>query len=97
MAVKMRAIQFLLATALLLWPIACEDDTGESCDAGDDCSSGVCEGLGCGPGEGRCAPAGARTCTADAQNFWGCDGQTFVSSGSCPGRRYAYLGVCAEE
>ncbi len=69
-------------------------DVGEPCDTVDDCASGVCEGLGCGPGQGACAPS-TRTCTADVVAYCDCDGRTFESSSSCPGRRYAATGACA--
>jgi hypothetical protein len=65
-----------------------------ACDSADDCPSGVCEGLGCGTGEGRCVPEN-RACTRDLRPYCGCDGETFQASGSCPGQRYAYRGACA--
>jgi hypothetical protein len=69
------------------------DDAGESCDTGADCSSGICEGLGCGQGEGVCAAEG-RSCTDDNRPYCGCDGNTFYDSGSCAGARYEHEGVC---
>jgi hypothetical protein len=67
---------------------------GETCLAGDDCDSGVCEGQGCGDdAPGKCAPS-ARKCTRDRRPFCGCDGAVFMTSGSCPGRRYAHPGKC---
>ncbi|MBK9031737.1 MAG: hypothetical protein IPL61_10500 [Myxococcales bacterium] len=67
---------------------------GAACDLHGDCASGVCEGQGCGPGQGVCAAAD-RMCTMDAASYCGCDGQTFTASGSCPGQRYADRGECA--
>ncbi len=67
---------------------------GAACLADGDCASGVCEGQGCGPDEpGVCAPK-SRACTKDLRPYCGCDGQTFRTSGSCPGRRYAAKGEC---
>ncbi|HUH00341.1 MAG TPA: hypothetical protein VML75_00020, partial [Kofleriaceae bacterium] len=67
---------------------------GEACDESSDCAGGLCEGLGCGQGEGVCASS-ARPCTRDYVTYCGCDGQVFHGSGSCPGQRYAYRGECA--
>ncbi|MEZ4366156.1 MAG: hypothetical protein R2939_07690 [Kofleriaceae bacterium] len=67
---------------------------GAACLAAADCASGVCEGLGCdASAPGVCAPA-QRACTRDLRAYCGCDGQTFRTSGSCPGRRYARAGAC---
>ncbi len=67
---------------------------GEACTADGDCDSGVCEGQGCtDDAPGTCAPA-ARKCTRDRRPFCGCDGAVFMTSGSCPGRRYAHPGKC---
>jgi len=67
---------------------------GPLCDSHADCGAGmVCEGVGCGPGEGRCAPQD-RMCTRDLASYCGCDGELFQSSGTCPGDRYAYRGPC---
>jgi hypothetical protein len=66
---------------------------GASCDKPDECSSGVCEGEGCGPGQGVCAPK-ERMCTRDLRPYCGCDGKTFQSSGSCPGGRYSKKAAC---
>jgi hypothetical protein len=66
---------------------------GAACDSAADCATGVCEGEGCAPGRGRCA-AKNRSCTRDRRAYCGCDGNTFYSSGSCPGRRFASRGVC---
>lgn len=66
---------------------------GESCVTGEDCESGVCEGLGCGDDNGTCVSL-LRACTADLGEYCGCDGETFYGSGSCPGDRYASVGPC---
>jgi hypothetical protein len=34
-------------------------------------------------------------CTRDLRTYCGCDGQTFQSSGSCPGKRFANPGECS--
>lgn len=66
---------------------------GASCDSAADCESGICEGEGCGPGQGVCASR-ERACTRDLRPYCGCDGVTFQSSGSCPGKRFAHRGEC---
>lgn len=67
---------------------------GPLCDSDADCGADmICEGVGCEPGEGRCV-ARDRICTRDLAQYCGCDGQLFETSGSCPGRRYAYRGPC---
>jgi len=66
---------------------------GAACDSAADCETGICEGEGCAPGRGRCA-AKNRSCTRDRRPYCGCDGNTFYSSGSCPGRRFASRGAC---
>ncbi len=66
---------------------------GSPCAEGSDCASGVCEGEGC-DGGALCAPA-QRMCTKDLRAYCGCDGKTFMSSGTCPGRPYARRGDCA--
>lgn len=67
---------------------------GASCLKDNECSSGVCEGLGCSDDlPGACAPA-QRGCTRDLRSYCGCDGKTFKASGSCPGRRYEAKGAC---
>jgi hypothetical protein len=65
-----------------------------ACLSTADCPEGsVCEGLGCGDDQpGRCM--GMRPCTRDLRMYCGCDGVTFGSSGSCPGRRFAHEGEC---
>lgn len=68
---------------------------GASCLKATDCASKICEGAGCSDAQpGRCAPTGARDCTADAQLFCGCDGAPHNGSGTCPGVRYAHRGMC---
>jgi hypothetical protein len=67
--------------------------TGAACTAGADCASGICEGEGCGAGQGKCAAA-KRACTYDLQTYCGCDGNTFDASGTCPERRYSHRGAC---
>jgi hypothetical protein len=66
---------------------------GAACDTAADCDSGICEGEGCAPGRGRCA-AKNRVCTRDRRAYCGCDGNTFFSSGSCPGRRFSSRTAC---
>ena len=67
-----------------------------ACTTGADCASGICEGQGCGDGNGVCADA-LRACTQDFVEYCGCDGQTFGGSGSCPGKRYQHMGPCESE
>lgn len=64
------------------------------CNTDAECNGGTCEGEGCGDMQGRCEPKD-RMCTRDLQAYCGCDGQTFRSSGSCPGRRFAHRGECS--
>lgn len=67
---------------------------GEACESDADCDAEqVCEGIGCGPKQGRCTPRD-RMCTRDLATYCGCDGKEFQGSGSCPGGRYAYRGPC---
>lgn len=67
---------------------------GEPCLTAAECGSGICEGEGCGPDTpGTCAPRN-RACTRDLRAYCGCDGVTFRTSGSCPGRRFAARGEC---
>ena len=68
---------------------------GAACTYDDDCASGVCEGQGCAEGQGTCA-ARDRACTRDLRPYCGCDGQTFESSGTCPGARYEFAGRCED-
>ena len=71
-----------------------EPSPSEGCTDDSDCDGGICEGEGCGPGEGTCVPRD-RMCTRDLRPYCGCDGQTFRSSGSCPGKRFAHRGECS--
>jgi hypothetical protein len=66
---------------------------GASCRVASDCASGICEGKGCGDENGRCASK-MRACTMDMAPYCGCNGKTFRTSGSCPGRRYKRRGEC---
>jgi hypothetical protein len=66
---------------------------GASCDAAAECESGVCEGEGCGPGQGKCAEKN-RKCTLDLRQYCGCDGKTFSGGGNCPKARFAKAGPC---
>lgn len=69
---------------------------GSPCLKSEDCASGICEGLGCTDDTpGTCAPR-ERACTRDRRPYCGCDGETFFSSGNCPGRRYARKGTCGD-
>lgn len=68
---------------------------GASCLTAADCSSGTCEGQGCGADAPGLCVAAARACTRDLQTYCGCDGVDFGASGSCPGQRYASRGGCA--
>jgi hypothetical protein len=73
-------------------PVAGAD--GAPCLRADECTSGVCEGEGCGDdAPGTCAPA-ARACTKDLRPYCGCDGVTFRTSGSCPGQRFSARAEC---
>jgi len=68
---------------------------GATCLKSEDCASGICEGQGCDDAHpGTCAPK-SRGCTRDLRAYCGCDGKTFSTSGSCPGRRYAAKSACA--
>jgi hypothetical protein len=67
---------------------------GATCLAGTDCESGICEGLGCGEDTPGTCMAKARACTRDLRPYCGCDGKTFRTSGSCPGRRFSARAEC---
>jgi hypothetical protein len=68
---------------------------GPVCERDAECDAGqVCEGIGCGPKEGRCV-AEDRICTRDLASYCGCDGKEFQSSGSCPGARFSHRGPCS--
>jgi hypothetical protein len=70
-------------------------EDGEPCTDSQQCRSGQCvgEGLeGCTPGAlGVC---GATACTKDLVPYCSCNNIEFRSSGSCPGRQFAYRGPC---
>ncbi len=68
-------------------------EVGQGCTQSADCASGVCEGEGCGPDEGRCVEA-QRACTKDLRAYCGCDAVTFRASGSCPRRTFKSRGAC---
>jgi hypothetical protein len=71
-----------------------DPSTPATCLSSADCNGGVCEGKGCSDDQpGTCAPPD-RVCTRDARPYCGCDGQTFTSSGTCPGQRFAHEGEC---
>jgi hypothetical protein len=75
---------------------SCEDGKpdGAACLGNDECTSGSCEGQGCGDdAPGTCVPK-ARRCTRDLRPYCGCDGKTFRTSGTCPGQRYSKKGEC---
>lgn len=69
---------------------------GAACLASADCASEVCEGQGCDEASPGVCAGDDRMCTMDLQPYCGCDDQTFQSSGTCPGRRFAYEGPCEE-
>jgi hypothetical protein len=77
-------------------PAPAKTAEGGGCTVGADCESGVCEGQGCGEGEGKCV-AKSRACTRDLRPYCGCDGKTFRSSGSCPGNTYSRPGECSNK
>lgn len=68
-------------------------DDGKACTIDAECKSGICEGEGCDTPAGKCASKD-RMCTQDIQEYCGCDGKPFSSSGSCPGRRFKNRGAC---
>lgn len=65
---------------------------GAACTTADECTSGICFGSGCGPGEGICGDdpnwcptAYGPVCDCDGvTRQWGCD------------YRYAHLGPCVD-
>ena len=67
---------------------------GASCLSGDECSSGTCEGEGCGDDTPGVCMSNDRPCTRDLRPYCGCDGETFRTSGSCPGKRYSARDFC---
>lgn len=66
------------------------------CHSSAECGEGMtCTGEpGCGQ-PWTCQPA--RPCTRDLVPFCGCDGQTFRSSSSCPGRPVRHRGPCESD
>lgn len=66
---------------------------GAACDAAAECDSGICEGEGCGAGQGKCADK-ERKCTMDLRAYCGCDGKTFNGGGNCPKARFSKRGAC---
>ncbi len=75
-------------------PAAAGQPDGAACQAADECASGVCEGQGCDANQPGTCMARQRACTRDLRAYCGCDGVTFKTSGSCPGRRYQARGAC---
>jgi hypothetical protein len=69
---------------------------GANCLAATDCTSGVCEGQGCDAGKPGVCVAASRGCTRDLRQYCGCDGVVFQASGSCPAKRFASRGACAD-
>jgi hypothetical protein len=67
---------------------------GAACSEAGQCSSGICEGEGCGTDQGHCAAKSA-PCTRDLVTYCGCDGKAFQASGSCAGERFAHRGACS--
>ncbi len=74
---------------------ACKQPDGNACQAGTDCASGVCEGLGCGAATPGVCVGADRVCAQVVTQFCGCDGTTLRSGSSCAGQRYAAAGACA--
>ncbi len=67
---------------------------GAACSKGSECNSGICEGQGCEPDKGQCAPK-ERECTGAKQQLCDCGGKTVsVEKASCPGVTYKYPGPC---
>jgi hypothetical protein len=67
---------------------------GQSCLLDAECASGFCEGQGCGEDQPGVCVGSMRRCTRDLRPYCGCDGKTFMASGTCPNRRYASPGPC---
>jgi len=70
---------------------------GDACDVDADCESGICQGQGCGPGQGVCSslnpickPALIELCDCSGETVWG-------GFGDCPGIRYEFAGACDEQ
>jgi hypothetical protein len=66
---------------------------GGPCTTGAQCQSGICEGPGCGPQQGRCAPR-KRSCGKRLQTVCGCDLQNHRVHRGCPGIRYRGAHPC---
>ncbi|MBW2453915.1 MAG: hypothetical protein JRI68_05375 [Deltaproteobacteria bacterium] len=67
---------------------------GAGCSKGSECQSGICEGQGCEPDKGKCAPK-ERVCTGAKQQLCDCAGKTIaVDKASCPAVTYKYPGPC---
>ncbi len=64
----------------------------DECTANTPCSSGVCTGTSC-EDAWSCAPLEGG-CTKDLVQYCGCDGVTFMDSGTCPTRPYSNKGAC---
>lgn len=67
----------------------------DTCLTDADCGAEqLCEGMGCDEDSpGACVDRN-RVCTKDLRPYCGCDGQTFLASGSCPGARYQAAMPC---
>ncbi len=68
----------------------------QTCFNSSECSSGICEGQGCGLNAGRCAPK-RRGCKRNRKPYCDCDNHTFYASGNCPRRRYLHRGPCQSD
>lgn len=70
---------------------------GAACFSSSQCVNNVCEGASCDSSRpGSCVPLD-RPCTADAVEYCGCDGRTFVASSSCPGEAFLKRGPCDDD
>lgn len=67
---------------------------GQACTAASQCASGACEGQGCGDDTPGVCVGSMRRCTRDLRPYCGCDGKTFMASGTCPNRRFASRAPC---
>jgi hypothetical protein len=77
-------------------PTCAAQPDGSPCLDNTHCSSGVCEGIGCGiDAPGKCVPK-TRRCTRDRRAYCGCDGKTFFASGTCPGKRHRAREMCPD-
>jgi hypothetical protein len=64
------------------------------CKANAPCDSGVCAGDSCAEAW-SCVPSPGG-CTKDLVEYCGCDGVTFMDSGTCPTRPYSNQGPCSK-